>query len=228
MAAATPTSFAGARMSHCSAWVAGLNQSSELLPTQLVGAWISSRAPSAVSTWLSPMVCGTLTSAIEPERACLKICSTPHGPADCRYSPLGRVQASRSPRSPLLAFRGGVSAFGRAPPAGTSQIRAMPLPGGAHSASAVVAVHQRAGLQVFAAVPGTGRSRMSVPPLLTSLRPWLVPVRNARPDGWYSTAPSVEEPSDRVSRPDRLYRARLVSLLPAGRPATMFRPSGVV
>jgi hypothetical protein len=37
-----------------------LNHSSELLPMQLVGAWISSRAPIAVSTWLSPLVCGTL------------------------------------------------------------------------------------------------------------------------------------------------------------------------
>src|ERR1700723_3142089 len=74
MATVTPIWFAGARMSHCSAPVAGLNHSSELLPVQLVGAWISSRAPSAVSTSLSPSVCGTLTRAIEPLRAGVSAC----------------------------------------------------------------------------------------------------------------------------------------------------------
>src|SRR5580704_16875004 len=227
MAAATPTSLAGARMNHCSAWVAGLNHSSEFLPVQLVGAWISSRAPSAVSTSLSPSVCGTLTRAIEPLRACLKICSTAQGPAACRYSPLGRDQASRSPRSPLLTLRTGVSACGRAPLTGTSQSCGLALFGGSQDASTVVAVHQRTGLQLFAEVLGTGRLRRRVPSLLTSLRPWLAPVRNSVPDGWYSTAPSVEVPSEWASRPDKVYRARLV-LLPDGRPATMFRPSGVV
>src|ERR1700751_1509395 len=86
-------------MSHCSAPVRGFNHSGELLPMQLVGAWISIRAPSAVSTSLSPSVCGTLTSVIEPLGACLKICSTAQGPSPCRYSPLGTAPASRSPRS---------------------------------------------------------------------------------------------------------------------------------
>src|SRR5271156_4214776 len=227
MATVTPIWFAGARMSHCSAWVAGLNHSRELLPMQLVGAWISSRAPSAVSTSLSPLVCGTLTSVIEPPRACLKICSTAQGPAACRYSPLGRAQASRSPRSPLLTLRGGVSACGRAPPTGTSQSWGPSLCGCSQEASTVLAVHQRTGVQELVVVPGTGRIRICVPSLLTSLRPWLPPVRNPVPDGWYSTVPSVEVPSEWASRPDKVYRARLV-LLPDGRPATMFRPSGVV
>src|SRR5580658_1550736 len=227
MATVTPIWFAGARMSHCSAPVPGLNHSSELLPMQLVGAWISSRAPSAVSTSLSPSVCGTLTSVTEPSRACLKICSTAQGPAACRYSPLGRVQASRSPRSPLLTLRGGVSACGRAPPTGTSQSWGPSLCGCSQEASTVLAVHQRTGVQELVVVPGTGRVRIGVPSLLTSLRPWLAPVRNSVPDGWYSTVPSVEVPSEWASRPDKVYRARLV-LLPDGRPATMFRPSGVV
>src|ERR1700722_17142656 len=227
MAAATPTSLAGARMSHCSAWVAGLNHSSELLPVQLVGAWISSRAPSAVSTSLSPSVCGTLTRVIEPLRACLKICSTAQGPAACRYSPLGRDQASRSPRSPLLTLRTGVSACGRAPLTGTSQSCGLALFGGSQDASTVVAVHQRTGLQLSALAPGTGRERICAPSLLTSLRPWLAPVRNSVPDGWYSTRPSAEVPSEWVNRPDRVYLARLVRL-PDRRLPTMFRPSGVV
>lgn len=37
-----------------------------MLPVQLVGAWISSREPSAVRTRLSPVVCGTGTSVIAP------------------------------------------------------------------------------------------------------------------------------------------------------------------
>src|SRR5580704_16624532 len=106
MATATPVTFAGARISHCSARVQGLNHNSELLPSQLVGAWLSSRQPRAVSPWLWPRVFGTITSVIEPLLRCLKISRTPHGPADCRYSPLGRCQASRSPKSPLLALRG--------------------------------------------------------------------------------------------------------------------------
>src|SRR5580693_2564242 len=227
MATVTPIWFAGARMSHCSAWVAGLNQSRELLPMQLVGAWISSRAPNAVSTSLSPSVCGTLISVIEPPRACLKIWSTAQGPAACRYSPLGRAQASRSPRSPLLTLRGAVRACGRAPLTGTSQSWGPSPSGGSQDASTVVAVHQRTGAQEFAVVRGTGSWRRRVPSLLTSLRPWLAPVRNSVPDGWYSTAPSVEVPSEWASRPDRVYRARLVRL-PDGRPPTMFRPSGVV
>src|ERR1700722_6098368 len=227
MAAATPTSLAGARMSHCSAPVPGLNHSSELLPVQLVGAWISSRAPSAVSTSLSPSVCGTLTSVIEPLRACLKICSTAQGPAACRYSPLGRDQASRSPRSPLLTLRTGVSACGRAPLTGTSQSCGLALFGGSQDARTVVVVHQRTGLQLSALAPGTGRERICAPSLLTSLRPWLAPVRNSVPDGWYSARPSAEVPSEWVNRPDRVYLARLVRL-PDRRLPTMFRPSGVV
>src|SRR5579859_6287800 len=214
-------------MSHCSAPVRGLNQSSETLPVQLVGAWISSRELSAVSTSLSPCVCGTLTSVIEPLRACLKICSTAHGPAACRYSPLGRDHASRSPRSLLLALRTGVSACGRAPLTGTSQSCGAAVFGGSQLASTVVAVHQRTGLQEFAVLPGTGRLRICVPLLLTSLRPWLAPVRNAAPDGWYSTVPSAERPSAWTNWPDSVYRARL-SWLPDGRLPTMFRPSGVV
>src|ERR1700732_4808149 len=169
-------------MSHCSAPVPGLNHSSELLPAQLVGAWISSRAPSAVSTSLSPSVCGTLISVIEPLRACLKICSTAQGPAACRYSPLDRAQASRSPRSPLLTLRGGVSACGRAPLTGTSQSCGLALSGGSQDASTVLAFHQRTGAQELTVARGTGRSRMCVPLLLTSLRPWLAPVRNSVPD----------------------------------------------
>ena len=64
------------------------------------------------------------------------------------------------------------------------------------------------GLQVFALVPGMGSFLTRAPPLLTSLRPEPVPVTNAAPDGSYSTAPSAEDPSGRVSRPDRLYRAK--------------------
>ena len=87
--------------------------------------------------------------------------------------------------------------------------------------------HHRTGLQVFALVPGTGSFLIRTPPLLTSLRPEPVPVTNAAPDGSYSTAPSAEEPSTRVSCPDRLYRARMVCD-PDMRLATMFRPPGVV
>src|SRR5690242_13923170 len=91
----------------------------------------------------------------------------------------------------------------------------------------VVAFHHRTGLQVFALVLATGSFLIRVPPLLTSLRPELVPVTNAAPDGSYSTAPSAEGPSERISRPDRLYRPRMVCE-PESRPATMFRPLGVV
>src|ERR1700722_10573019 len=199
MAISTPDMLAGVRTSHCSARVPGLNHSSETLPVQLVGAWISSREPTAVRTRLSPSVCGTLVSLIEPLRACLKICSTPHGPADCRYKPLDSCQASRSPRSPLLlALRAGVSATGRAPLTGTSQSRETPLRG-SQDASTVLPFHQRAALQLFALTPGTGSVRMSFPLLLTSLRPLLAPVTNALPDGSYSSSPSAEQPSERVS-----------------------------
>src|SRR4051794_7225692 len=223
----TPIALDGARISHCSACVPGLNHSSELLPTQLVGAWTSSREPLAVSTRLSPWVCGTLTRLIEPLRACLKICSTPQGPAACRYSPLDSDHASRSPRSRLLGLRRGVSAAGRPPPSGASQSWGAAALGGAQDARIVLPLHHRTGLQVFALVPGTGSFLIRAPPLLTSLRPELVPVTNAAPDGSYSTAPSAEEPSGRVSRPDRLYRARMVRE-PDRRLATMFRPPGVV
>src|SRR6516162_11889612 len=192
MAAATPITLCGARMSHCSAWVAGLNHSSELLPVQLVGAWISSREPNAVSTRLSLAVCGTVTSVIDPLRACLKICSTAQGPAACRYRPLGSCQASRSPRSPLLTVRRGVSAVGCAPLTGTSQSCGMALSGGTHEARIVPLFHQRTGLQLFTLVPCTGRFRMSAPPLLTSLSPVLVPVAKSVPDAAYSTWPSAE------------------------------------
>src|SRR5450755_4617477 len=110
-----PAWLAGARVSHCSPCVAGLNQSSELLPVQLVGACISIREPSTVSTWLSPKVCGTDTRVIDPLPACRKICKTPQGPADCRYRPPSSDHASRSPRSWLLEARGGVRAWGLAP-----------------------------------------------------------------------------------------------------------------
>ena len=39
MAMEAPTTFPGARISHCSARLAGLNHSSETRPAQLVGAW---------------------------------------------------------------------------------------------------------------------------------------------------------------------------------------------
>src|SRR5579862_8513120 len=155
MALATPKAVPGAWISHCSPPVAGLNHSRELPPSQLVGAWISSREPSAVSTWLSPVVCGTVTSLIEPLRACLKICSTPQGPAACRYRPLVSCHASRSPRSRLLAARTGVSAVGRAPLTGTSQSCGAAVFGGAHEARTVPLVHQRIGLQLSALVRGT-------------------------------------------------------------------------
>src|SRR5215469_3260034 len=163
MALATPSTFRGARISHCSVRLPGSYQSSETLPVQSVGAWISSREPRAVSTRLSPLVCGTVTSLIEPPRACRKMCSTPHGPAACRYSPLDSCQASRSPRSPLLGLRGGVSAFGRAPPTGTSQSCGTALPAGEQEASTVPPFHQRTGLQVFALVLGTGSCLVSEP-----------------------------------------------------------------
>src|SRR5215469_8308599 len=192
MALATPSTFRGARISHCSDRFPGSYQSSETLPVQSVGAWISSREPRAVSTWLSPLVCGTVTSLIEPPRACRKICSTPHGPAACRYSPLVSRQASRSPRSPVRGLRGGVSPFGCAPLTGTSQSCGAALPGGAQDARIVPLFHQRTGLQVFVLVLGTGSCLISEPWLLISLRPWLAPVTNSAPDGAYSTAPSAE------------------------------------
>src|SRR6516164_2482013 len=189
----TPSAFLGARISHCSARFPGSYQSSETLPVQSVGAWTSSREPRAVSTRLSPLVCGTVTSLIEPSRACRKMCSTPHGPAACRYSPLDSCQASRSPRSPLVrGLRGGVSAVGCAPLTGTSQSRGTALPGGEQDASTVPSFHQRTGPQVFALVRGTGSCLISEPRLLTSLRPRPVPVTNSTPDGAYSAPPPAE------------------------------------
>src|SRR6266566_1294410 len=153
------------------------------------------------------------------------MCSTPHAPAACRYSPLDSCQASRSPKSPLRAgLRGGVSAFGRAPLTGTSQSCWAARPGGAQDARTVPPFHQRNGEQVLALVPGTGSCLISEPRLLTSLMPWLVPAAKSVPDGAYSAPP---EPSDCTSRPDRLYRATMV-LLPDSRVPAMFRPCGVV
>ena len=54
---------------------------------------------------------------------------------------------------------------------------------GAQDASTVLLFHQRAGLQVFALVPGTGSWRICAPLLLTSLRPVLVPVTKPMPEG---------------------------------------------
>ena len=71
--------------------------------------------------------------------------------------------------------------------------------GGAQDARIVSSFHQRTGVQELALVPGTGSFRTSAPSLLTSLRPWLAPVRNSVPDGAYSTVPSVELPSEWVS-----------------------------
>src|SRR6185312_4472589 len=184
MATVTPITWAGERISHCSARVAGLNQSSDTLPVHSLGAWTSSREPRAVSTRLSPLVCGTVTSLIEPPGACRKICSTPHAPAACTYSPLGSRQASRSPKSPLRAgLRGGVSALGRAPLTGTSQSCQMELSGGVQDASTVRPSHQRTGEQVLL---GTGSCLISEPRLLTSLTPRLAPATNSVPDGLYS------------------------------------------
>src|SRR6185437_10953631 len=135
------------------------------------------------------------------------MCSTPHAPAACRYSPLGSRQASRSPKSPLRAgLRGGVSAFGRAPLTGTSQSCQIELSGG---------------VQVLL---GTGSCLISEPRLLTSLTPRLAPATNSVPDGLYSAPP---EPSGCSSRPDRLYRPS-AKPLPDGRVPTMSRPRGVV
>src|SRR5580658_4794168 len=156
MAIVTPAAVDGVRTTHCSTRVPGSNHSSDTLPVQLVGAWISSREPSAVSTWLSPSVCGTVTSVIDPALACLKTCNTPHGPSDCRYSPLGSCQASISPSSPVREARGGVSAVGRPPLTGTSQSRGLPLLGCPQDASTVSLSHQRTEPQEFALVPGTG------------------------------------------------------------------------
>src|SRR6185437_2003792 len=139
------------------------------------------------------------------------MCSTPHAPAACRYSPLGSRQASRSPKSPLRAgLRGGVSAFGRAPLTGTSQSCQIELSGGAQDASTVPPSHQRTGEQV---ILGTGSCLISEPRLLTSLMPWLAPAANSVPDGVYSAPP---EPSGCSSRPDRLYRPS-AKPLPDGR-----------
>src|SRR6267154_728403 len=184
MALATPSTLPFGRISHCSARLAGSYQSSETLPVQSVGAWTSSREPRAVSTRLSPLVCGTVTSLIEPPGACRKICSTPHAPAACTYSPLGSRQASRSPKSPLRAgLRGGVSGFGRAPLTGTSQSCQMELSAGAQDASTVPPSHQRTGVQ---AILRTGSCLIGEPRLLTSLMPWLAPAANSVPDGLFS------------------------------------------
>src|SRR5579863_9025366 len=156
MAFVTPAWVDGVRTSHCSARVPGSNHSSDTLPLQLVGAWISSREPSAVSTWLSPSVCGTVTSVAEPAGACLKTSSTPQAPIVCRYSPLDSCQASISPWSLLWELRGGVSAVGRPPLTGTSQ-SCRPAPSdGPQEASTVPLPHQRTGPHEFALVPGTG------------------------------------------------------------------------
>src|SRR6266481_5419771 len=121
------------------------------------------------------------------------MCSTPHGPAACRYSPLDSCHASRSPRSPLrLGLRGGVSAFACAPLTGTSQSRGTALPGGEQDARIAPLFHQRTGLQLFALAPGTGSVLISEPRLLTSLTPRLAPVANSVPDGAYSAWPSAE------------------------------------
>src|SRR5215470_14199355 len=116
------------------------------------------------------------------------MCSTPHGPAACRYSPLLSGQASRSPRSPVVrGLGGGVSAFGCAPLTGTSQSCGTALPGGEQDARIVPLFHQRTGPQVFALVRGTGSVLSGVPVRLpTSLRPRLAPVTNSVPDGAYS------------------------------------------
>ena len=60
----------GVRISHCSASVPGLNHSSELLPSQLSGAWTSSREPSAAAPrlWLVP-ASGARPAAITPQRS---------------------------------------------------------------------------------------------------------------------------------------------------------------
>src|ERR1700749_5230337 len=109
------------------------------------------------------------------------MCSTPHAPAACRYSPLGSQHASRSPKSPLRAgLRGGVSAFGGAPLTGTSQSCQMELSGGVQDASTVPPSHQRTGEQV---ILGTGSCLISEPRLLTSLMPWLAPAGDSGADG---------------------------------------------
>src|SRR6185369_2742192 len=153
------------------------------------------------------------------------MCSTPHAPAACRYSPLGSRQASRSPKSPVVRGScGRVSAFGCAPLTGTSQSSRGPVPDGSQDARIVPLFHQRTGPQVLALVPGTGSRLISEPRLLTSLTPWLAPAANSVPDGVYSAPP---EPSGCSSRPDRLYRPSMKPL-PDGRLARMFRPRGVV
>src|SRR6201989_1230945 len=149
------------------------------------------------------------------------MCSTPHAPAACRYSPLGSRQASRSPKSPLRAgLRGGVSAFGRAPLTGTSQSCQMELSAGVQDASTVRPSHQRTGEQVLL---GTGSCLISEPRLLTSVPPRRAPATNSVPDGLYSAPP---EPSGCSSRPDRLYRPS-AKPLPDGRGPTMSTPRGV-
>src|SRR2546423_8345852 len=153
------------------------------------------------------------------------MCSTPHAPAACRYSPLGSCQASRSPKSPVVRGScGRVSTFGRAPLTGTSQSSRGPAPGGSQDARTVPLFHQRTAPQVLALVPGTGSCLISEPWLLTSLMPWLAPAANSVPDGVYSAPP---EPSGCSSRPDRLDRPPAKPFT-EGRVPTMFRPRGVV
>src|SRR5438445_13383335 len=108
------------------------------------------------------------------------MCSTPHAPAACKYSPLGSCQASRSPKSPVVrGSPGRDNAFGRAPLTGTSHNREL-VPPGPQDARIVPLSHQRTGPQV--ATAGTGSCLISGPRVLTSLTPWLAPDANSVQD----------------------------------------------
>jgi len=195
-----PITLDGARTSHCSACVPGLYHSSELLPTQLVGAWISSREPLAVSTWLSPSVCGTVTSLIEPLRACLKICKHPAGPGGLQVQAAGQrpcvevAQVAAAGAAPRRQRGGPPSAQRDQPELGRGAIgrgAGRQDRGGVPPPDRVADVRAR---------PGHGQLPDQSAAVADQLRPELVPVTNAAPDGSYSTAPSAEGP-ERAGQP---------------------------
>ena len=82
MAIAAPVALAGARISHCSACVAGSNHTSEMLPVQLVGAWITVQLASAARASY-PSIVAAVAIAIAGSAASgtwlrLKSCPAPH------------------------------------------------------------------------------------------------------------------------------------------------------
>src|SRR5271165_1318760 len=95
MTISTPNCLCCAFTSRCSACVAGLKVSRELLPLQPVPARTSTVLPVAVTTWLCwPLVPGTFTTLMEPLACCRAMNSVPQAPSDWRYRPLFSFQAS--------------------------------------------------------------------------------------------------------------------------------------